>query len=345
MFIIALNHFFLLSFVLISPGELTTACRILHHLVFPPNEDIDPMEPYVELKHRNALTQLFAADGFTALVNVMTNVAHFYEQPLLHRVAFTGRRRLVLIALLAPCVKLTRAILERLVKCMATEFKDLTAVVPLLGVYCLIEAMPSTNSTRMLSNEIIETLLVFTRAVDPDGSGNVAKSLWTQMLGEVLKMVSANPFNFLPGLKLLARLLPPILTPKETSSQDKIRALGFRKLWSAHLQAQANSLTETLRYGVFTITVLREFPRNDFQMTTFFSQATVCQLEYRTIDACIDRLQAAQRFGSTNRASRRSLSLRRHPYSQPLGEQPTHPSSSSRPHKTRSDESDSPHSD
>ena len=205
------------------------------------------MEPYVELKHRNALTQMFAADCLTALIAVMTNIAQFYEQPLLHRAALTGRRRLALIALLAPCVKLTRAILERLVKCMATEFKDLTAVVPLLGVYCLIEAMPTTNATRILSNEIVETLLVFTQAVDSDGSGNVAKSLWTQMLGEVLKMVSSNPCNFVPGLKLLTRLLPPILTSRETTSQDKVRVLGFRKLWSAHLQAQASNLTETLR--------------------------------------------------------------------------------------------------
>lgn len=211
------------------------------------------MEPYIELKHRNALTQLFSADGLTALVAVMTSIVQFYEQPFLHRATLTGRRRLTLIALLAPCVKLTRAILERLVKSMATEFKDLTAVVPLLGVYCLIEAMPPTNATSALSSEIVETLLVFTHAVDSDGSGNVAKSLWTKMLGEVLKMVSSNPCNFSPGLKLLSRLLPPILTSKETSSQDKLRVLGLRKLWSAHLQAQANSLTETLRYFILFI--------------------------------------------------------------------------------------------
>ncbi|XP_011499137.1 PREDICTED: protein virilizer [Ceratosolen solmsi marchali] len=229
------------------PGELTTACRILHYLVFPSNDDIDPMEPYIELKHRNALTQLFAADGLTALVGVLTNIAQSFEQSLLYYVTLSDRRRLALFTLLVPCTRLTRAILERLVKCMATDFKDSTAIVPLLGVYCLIEAMPPTSSTSMLSNEIVETLLVFTRAVDSDSSGNVAKSLWTQMLGEVLKMVSSNPCFFVSGVKLLAKLLPPILTSKETSSKDKIRVLGFRKLWSAHLQAQASSLTETLR--------------------------------------------------------------------------------------------------
>ncbi|KAL6424427.1 hypothetical protein ACFW04_009891 [Cataglyphis niger] len=229
------------------PGQLITACRILYYLVFPFNNDIDPMEPYVELKYRNALTQLFAADGLTALVAVMTNVSDFYEQPFLHRAALTGRRGMALIALLLPCVKLTRALLERLVKCMTTDFKDLTAVVPLLGVYCLIEAIPSNPMMQTLSEEIVETLLVFTQAVDSDGSGNVAKSLWTQMLGEVLKMVSLRPCNFVPGLKLLTRLLPPVLTPKETATEDATRILGLRKLWSAHLQAQAANLTETLR--------------------------------------------------------------------------------------------------
>lgn len=229
------------------PGQLITACRILYYLIFPFNNDIDPLEQYVELKYTNALTQLFAADGLTALVAVMTNVSEFYEQPFLHRAALTGRRGMALIALLLPCVKLSRALLERLVKCMATDFKDLTAVVPLLGVYSLIEAIPSNPMMQTLSEEIVGTLLVFTQAVDSDGSGNVAKSLWTQMLGEVLKMVSFRPCNFVPGLKLLTRLLPPILTPKETATEDTTRILGLRKLWSAHLQAQAANLTETLR--------------------------------------------------------------------------------------------------
>ncbi|XP_046414911.1 protein virilizer isoform X3 [Neodiprion fabricii] len=229
------------------PGELVTACRILVYLIFPSKNDSDPMEPYVELKHCNALTQLFAAGGLPALLTVMTNIAEFYEQPYLHRAALTGRRGLALAALLLPCVKLIGAMLDRLVKCMGTDFKDLTAVVPLLGVYSLVEAMPSTRFVHNLSNEIVETLLIFTRAVDADGSGNVAKSLWTQMLGEVLKMVALSPCNFVPGIKLLERLLPPILNFKEIAPEDVPRMLGQRKLWSAHLQAQATNLTETLR--------------------------------------------------------------------------------------------------
>lgn len=130
---------------------------------------------------------------------------------------------------------------------MATSFKDLTPVVPLLGVYCLVEALPETNCTEFLLNEIVSTLLIFTQAVDADSSGNVAKSLWTQMLGEVLKMISSNPSNFIPGIKLLSKLLPPILTLREIRFHDKNRIIGLRKLWSAHLQAQASCLTEMLR--------------------------------------------------------------------------------------------------
>ncbi|XP_020290828.1 protein virilizer [Pseudomyrmex gracilis] len=229
------------------PGQLITACRILHYLIFPSSNDVDPLEPYVELKYSNALTQLFAADGLAALVAVMASVSEFYEQPFLHRAALTGRRGMALVALLLPCVRLTRALLERLVKCMSTDFKNLTVVVPLLGVYSLIEAIPSNPMVRTLSEEIVGTLLVFTHAVDSDGSGNVAKSLWTQMLGEVLKMVSLRPCNFMPGLKLLSRLLPSVLTPVLTATEDTTRILGLRKLWSAHLQAQAANLTETLR--------------------------------------------------------------------------------------------------
>ncbi|XP_043285640.1 protein virilizer [Venturia canescens] len=230
------------------PGELLTACRILHYLVFPSNTDMDPFESYLELKHRNALTQLFAADGLTALVSVLSKIAHFYEQPHLHRASLNGRRGLALIALLLPCVKLVRALIERLVKCMATDFKDLTAVAPLLGVWALVEAIPdSSSSLRYLADEIAETLLAFTRAVDSDGAGNVAKSLWTQMIGEVLKMISACPANFVPGLRLLSRLLPPIFQLDETHPNEEItRAMGLRKLWSAHLQAQVTNLTETL---------------------------------------------------------------------------------------------------
>lgn len=231
------------------PGELVMACRILYHLVFPP-QDIDPMEPYMELKHKNALTQLFAADGLTALITVMANISEFYDQPNLYSAELTGQRCLTLVSLLHPVVRLVRTLLERLVKCMATDFKDLTPVGPLLGVYCLVEAVREyceNQSVRLLSDEIVSTLLVFTRAVDSDGSGNVAKSLWTQMLGEVLKMVSLSPCNFVPGLRLLARLLPPTLSCTDTPTDDKIRVFGLRKLWSAHLQAQATNLTETLK--------------------------------------------------------------------------------------------------
>ncbi|XP_034940242.1 protein virilizer [Chelonus insularis] len=228
------------------PGELITACRILHYLIFPAHGDTDPLEAYTELKHVNALTQLFAADGLTALISVMTHLTTFYEQPYVHKASYTGRRGLLLMSILVPCVKLTRALLDRLVRCMATGFKDLTPVVPLLGVYALVDAMSPTAQTRFLADEIAETLLLFTNTVDSDGAGNVAKSLWTQMLGEVLKMISASPCNFVPGLKLLARLLPPILYIEENLVCDT-RELMLRKLWSAHLQAQASNLTETLK--------------------------------------------------------------------------------------------------
>ncbi|XP_063976385.1 protein virilizer [Diachasmimorpha longicaudata] len=230
------------------PGELITSCRILYHLTFPSNGDIDPMESYVELKHRNVLSQLFAADGLSSLVAVLSNLTTYYEQPFLHRATLTGRRGLALVGLLITCVKLIRALLQRLVECMSTDFKNLTPVAPLLEVYCLADAIPgSPHFVKLLQEEISETLLLFTRAVDSDGTGNVAKSLWTQMLGEVLKMISMRACNFMPGLKLLSRLLPPTLGKDYNHEKDMARALGLRKLWSAHLQAQAGNLTETLR--------------------------------------------------------------------------------------------------
>ncbi|XP_015122422.1 protein virilizer [Diachasma alloeum] len=230
------------------PGELITSCRILYHLTFPSNGDIDAMESYVELKHRNVLTQLFAADGLTSLIAVLSNLTTYYEQPFLHRATLTGRRGLALVGLLITCVKLIRALLQRLVQCMATDFKNLTPVAPLLEVYCLADAIPGSHHfVKLLQEEIAETLLLFTRAVDSDGAGNVAKSLWTQMLGEVLRMISMRACNFLPGLKLLSRLLPPTLCKGHNHEKDVARALGLRKLWSAHLQAQAGNLTETLR--------------------------------------------------------------------------------------------------
>ncbi|XP_014228674.1 protein virilizer [Trichogramma pretiosum] len=231
------------------PGELIAACRILQHLAFPSQDDVDPIEPYVELKYPNAVVQVFAADGLSALVSVLEIIGQFYEQPALHRTALSSRkRRLLLVDVLTACVRLVRAMLERLMKCIGSEFKDLTAVTPLLSIYLLVEAIAIKEPpARALSDEIVETLLVFTEAVDPDGSGNVAKSLWTRMLGEVLKIVVSTPCNFAPGLKLLSRLLPPVLSSVTTSARERPRALGLRKLWSAHLQAQSAGLQETLR--------------------------------------------------------------------------------------------------
>ena len=180
------------------PGELITSMRILLYLTVPkyPISDLTPdqhnNELIEELKYKYATVQLFYGDLHTYLINLLTKLANMYQQPFLHSTNFIGCEGALVIALIKPALGLLKNLLSCVIQARNTTFKDLTAVVPLLQCYLLLQAFPVsspyTTITCRLQKEIISLLLVYTQPVysTTEGEQVLSKSLWTKMMSEVI---------------------------------------------------------------------------------------------------------------------------------------------------------------
>lgn len=192
------------------PGELITSLRILRHLSIPywsyaslrlncedepalKNDFVD------ELKYRYSVTQLFSSGVYTHLINILSKLYGFYQQPFVHSSDFVSSDGSLVIALIKPTVTLLDAILNSVIQARNAEFKDLSTVVPLIQIYALLEAFPSSssapppyyyNDAGLLKQTVVKSLLRFVQVVYTHEGEDVllSKSLWTQMMTEVNKI-------------------------------------------------------------------------------------------------------------------------------------------------------------
>lgn len=178
-------------------GELVTHLRILKHLTVPkyPVSSLSAEdhngEMIEELKYKYATVQLFSADCHTHLTNLLTKLCAMYSQPYVHSADFASSEGAVLLAVIEPTLSLLKNILTYVIQARNTNFKDLTAIVPLVQTYLLLQSFPlgSQHITRAqdLQQEVISILLVYTQPVYSKAEGEevLAKSLWTKMMSEV----------------------------------------------------------------------------------------------------------------------------------------------------------------
>nr|CAD7395412.1 unnamed protein product [Timema cristinae] len=246
------------------PGELITAVRILKFLGIPPRDkdlsvvlDVEEAEEYVELKYKYVILQLFALEGLTNLITILQKLCELHEQPALHSTSLIGSHGMMLVAFIFPVIQLIRRMVTYVINCRNTDFKDLTSVPVLLQTFTLMYAFPSLspwyNDAQNICKEIIETLLAYTQPVSQAPSSEsdaLNKSLWTLMMAEVVKYVTATgPHTFVPGLLILSELLPlplPIQTRTALGEEEVTRTVNARKLGSAHLHSLGSSLQELI---------------------------------------------------------------------------------------------------
>uniref|UniRef100_A0A146LN92 Protein virilizer n=3 Tax=Lygus hesperus TaxID=30085 RepID=A0A146LN92_LYGHE len=241
------------------PPEMICAVRLLRHLSIPKGDKdlcvLQDDSEYVELKYKFSILQLYALDGLSNITTILQKLCKFYEQPYLYSSRLIGRQGLLLTAFILPAVQLIRRMLTHVIRARNTDFKDLTVVPVLLQTYALMQAVPlngqaNTDSLRVC-REIIETLLAYTQPISSeDSSENEAlnKSLWTQMMGEVLKFSSEVPLNFVTGLMILSELLPlplPLQCHLPLTESESNKLMNSRRLWSAHLLS-LNPLLESM---------------------------------------------------------------------------------------------------
>ncbi|KAB7494404.1 Protein virilizer-like protein [Armadillidium nasatum] len=249
------------------PGELFSTLRILCYLTIPQtpvgefNSEDHNNELIEELKYKYAATQLFSFDLHTHLINLLSKLFNMYQQPFLHSSNFVGSEGGLVVMLIKPSLALLETILGFIIKARNADFKDLTAIVPLVQTYILLQAFPTSSpyhsTSQKLKQKVINILLGYTQVkYTTEGEEVLTKSLWTHMMTEIFKYLMNAPHTMVSVITLITELLPlplPIQTQVPLTQEETEYAVRLRKLWSAHLYSLASTLQELIhRLGLAT---------------------------------------------------------------------------------------------
>ncbi|XP_075165051.1 VIR_N domain-containing protein [Haematobia irritans] len=246
------------EYVTTFPGDLIMGLRILRYLAIGPLTKLYKSADTEELKHRYVALQFYAADGIQTMLQILEKICAYFEQPGLHTPSMMTLQGTYCIQIMLPTLQILREMLSYAIQCRDVEFKDLTAIDHLMRSYYLLHYFPSTSTAATevakSKQEIIQTLLAYTQPNEQDEE-LLHKSLWTQMIREILKNIDS-PSTFIPGLLVLAELLPlplPVPLPLNDSSFNREslkskaqRLLTERKLWSAHLHPQGAQIARLI---------------------------------------------------------------------------------------------------
>ncbi|GFQ90344.1 protein virilizer homolog [Trichonephila clavata] len=235
------------------PPELITSLRILQYLTLP-QANISENNG-TELKYMYAIIQVFSNNGMDSLKTILQNMCDAFLKPSHQSPALIGLQGVLVVTIVKPSVFILKSILAHLISSRGTEFKDLTAVPVLLNVYSLMLLIPPSSYSYQLAQtvqaEIIEAFLTYTQPFLGSAESEEAlnKSLWTEMVHEILKFIRLSPSNFVTGLTVLSELLPlplPLQTREPLSEDEILKMVNYRKLWSAHLHSLSSIIQEVI---------------------------------------------------------------------------------------------------
>ncbi|XP_055610444.1 protein virilizer [Uranotaenia lowii] len=244
-----------LEFITTFPGDLIMSLRLLRFLSIP-DYDLQGQPPHIELKFKYTILQFYAADGKGLLISILEKLNSYFDQPAIHASSLASTQGILLTQILSPLMEVLRKIMTYLIECRNTEFKDLTIIEPLLKTYALMQSVPTgataIDEARKIQKDIIKILLTFTQPTPMDGldTNNIHKSLWTQMVGELIKFILYGPNYFIPGLLVFSELLPlplPIQCRQQLSQTEITKLINERQLWSAHLHPQSPAIAEMIQ--------------------------------------------------------------------------------------------------
>ncbi|KAL0822142.1 hypothetical protein ABMA28_004275 [Loxostege sticticalis] len=244
------------------PGELMTCLRILRHFCisdYDKNVTIaceSATEEYVELKYKYNVLQLFSLDGVAHLVSILDRLANHFEQPSMHTAFFASAKGLQLAQMLLPCLRLLDEMLARVVRCRGPRFRDLTAAPVLLKTYGIAKTFPvgsvGYRTAAKAAEASVRALLAYAQPIadDANDGDSIRRGPWTSLCSEVISYTMTAPYTFVPGLLVFSELLPlplPMQTKTPPTERELADASNERRLWSAHLHALSNDLTDMVQ--------------------------------------------------------------------------------------------------
>lgn len=241
-----------MEFLTTFPGDLIMTLRILRYLIIERGSS-----DYHELKYDFYAIQLYHADGATTFLSILDKLTSHFDQPMIHSYLLGANQGNLLMQVVHPTVQILRKMLVQVIRERNVNFKDVTAIETLMKTYTLMQGVHPRSAmykeAKEVQREIIRILLTYTQSLTPDGmtTTNIHKSLWTQMIGEVIKYTLNGPYHFISGLMVLSELLPlPLPVPVQSNELTKLesqRLITERQLWSAHLHPQSHLITEMIQ--------------------------------------------------------------------------------------------------
>lgn len=244
------------------PGELMTCLRILRHYCISDYESNiaigceSATEEYVELKYKYNVLQLFSLDGVAHLAGILDKLATHFDQPSMHTSFFASVKGLQLAQIILPCLRLLDEMLARVVRCRGPKFRDLTAAPVLLKSYGIVKAYPvgsvGSRTAAKAAEAAVRALLAYAQPIadDANDGDSIRRGPWTSLCSEVISYTMTAPYTFVPGLLVFSELLPlplPMQTKTPPTERELADASNERRLWSAHLHALTNDLTDMIQ--------------------------------------------------------------------------------------------------
>ncbi|XP_023947796.2 protein virilizer [Bicyclus anynana] len=244
------------------PGELMTCLRILRHFCISDYEKNvaivceSPIEDYVELKYKYNVLQLFSLDGVAHISGILDLLAIHFDQPSMHTSFFASIRGLQLAQMLLPCLNLLDDMVARVVRCRGPRFRDLTAAPIILKTYGIAKAFPvgsiGYRTAAKTAEAAVRALLSYAQPIADDAKDgdSIRRGPWTSLCSEVISYTMTAPYTFVPGLLVFSELLPlplPMQTKAAPSDRELADAANERRMWSAHLHALSNDLTDMIQ--------------------------------------------------------------------------------------------------
>lgn len=168
------------EFVVQFPGDVITTVRILHHLAIGGYEEAEaeaaeqlPPAEHTELRFKYVVLQLFGADAGALFIGMLDKICAHFEQPHLHRAQLATAQGVLMAHVVRPIVQILQRMLAYVIRACDAQFRDLTAVEPLLRTYALAHSVPAhaqaAQEAREICRDVVRALLAYTQ---PSGSGS-----------------------------------------------------------------------------------------------------------------------------------------------------------------------------